>query len=1141
MNNGDQSAAQLTYVRLDNLGAGVFQAYRGTGPDDNNITWTPLMDGMMMPQTQTNANLVGQTLQVGVAAGAIGALPGASALWDWVEIQTTTQTYRDDFSYTRNFGVDGVLGFNPAATTGGAIWNNIVNGAAGGINTQSGPNLGRCLTCTWNVNGSGDFNGLNNWTPSLLFGPGGNDVTALFGTALVASPATVYTNSAVTLKQIDFDNAGTYVLGGPGSFTLDADIGSAAINVLQGAHEIQTELILNDNVTATAAAGATLNINASVVLNGLTFTTAGAGIISLNNGTIAVGPGAGSGALVNDGNLSGLGSVGGDFTQTDGGSLAVEVGGGVAQVLGDAALDGTLNISLADGFTPTVGQSYTVLTAGSVIDSGLSLSGAAASLFSLEVGPGSVSLVAVGVPEPATMLLASLGLALGAFLRRNRRPNRRCVGERQRMYRFFCALAVFFVVGSSATRADVLLFGPAEEPVTYRDEFSAFFDYGHGGGTAAVGTITSSLGGPNKSWTATHNPTTGGDPLQGPAFEAPFVANGNDSQGAAHPNSLWIEDFVFHPNTDLSLGMGWEGNKTSGPVPYVNVRAEDSFDAVIKINSQTAGNWSYASILARRAGPGVGRTVGDMLEPTERFVTMGSFRADAALPNDATLLTQNILELDNTDPTPEEAEMNTGPATVGLPLWVRMSKNGGQLQSFTSLDGVNWTLRNTVFNTDLNIMGELLEVGPTFTLHNGSPVPAPGIAEGAEFDFFEITVRKTERPLDATWAPAAANASGNWNTAANWTSMSLAQAPDANSTDVTLGDANAGPATIFNNRATPNIVRSLTFSSPNPYAISGAGGITLEPDPQSLIDVDQTYINVQSGSHQIDVDLAISAAALADNRITAAAGAQLDINNTFNLNGKTVNIQGAGRVNINNNIDLANGTVFIAGGNLGGSGRINGPLTNGSATIPGGTVNPGTSVGTLTVEGIFNQAATGTTNIELGGTAAGQFDKLISTSAMIVNGKIDVSLVNGFVPAVGNLFEIFTAVSNINVPALATTLVAADEPFYQLILTNSGAIHKLELRVDVVPPVGLLGDYNEDDVVDAADYVIWRKNGTNPLPNDNGLTTATQRYNLWRASFGDTSPGSGSGIAQSAVPEPGSAALAALGLAALLSITRRRS
>jgi hypothetical protein len=77
----------------------------------------------------------------------------------------------------------------------------------------------------------------------------------------------------------------------------------------------------------------------------------------------------------------------------------------------------------------------------------------------------------------------------------------------------------------------------------------------------------------------------------------------------------------------------------------------------------------------------------------------------------------------------------------------------------------------------------------------------------------------------------------------------------------------------------------------------------------------------------------------------------------------------------------------------------------------------------------------------------------------------------------------------------------------------------------VTEPEGLLGDFNEDGKVDAADYVVWRKNETanNSLPNDGGAATQAARFDLWRANFGEmTMPGGGAG---GAVPEPCSAAL----------------
>jgi hypothetical protein len=86
--------------------------------------------------------------------------------------------------------------------------------------------------------------------------------------------------------------------------------------------------------------------------------------------------------------------------------------------------------------------------------------------------------------------------------------------------------------------------------------------------------------------------------------------------------------------------------------------------------------------------------------------------------------------------------------------------------------------------------------------------------------------------------------------------------------------------------------------------------------------------------------------------------------------------------------------------------------------------------------------------------------------------------------------------------------------------------------------LGLAGDFNEDDKVDAADYVVWRKNGANPLPNDNGLATSAERFDLWRANFGNMAPGSGSGVG--AVPEPSAIVLVLLGAIGLM-VGRRRS
>lgn len=93
------------------------------------------------------------------------------------------------------------------------------------------------------------------------------------------------------------------------------------------------------------------------------------------------------------------------------------------------------------------------------------------------------------------------------------------------------------------------------------------------------------------------------------------------------------------------------------------------------------------------------------------------------------------------------------------------------------------------------------------------------------------------------------------------------------------------------------------------------------------------------------------------------------------------------------------------------------------------------------------------------------------------------------------------------------------------------------------PGGGLPGDYNNNNVVDAADFALWRNSVGQAitLPNDSTPGSVTQAdYEVWRANFGRTPPGSGAGAAfGTAVPEPASCWLAFI--AVLAPIARRRA
>ncbi|MEX0610876.1 MAG: hypothetical protein WD229_02040 [Pirellulales bacterium] len=104
------------------------------------------------------------------------------------------------------------------------------------------------------------------------------------------------------------------------------------------------------------------------------------------------------------------------------------------------------------------------------------------------------------------------------------------------------------------------------------------------------------------------------------------------------------------------------------------------------------------------------------------------------------------------------------------------------------------------------------------------------------------------------------------------------------------------------------------------------------------------------------------------------------------------------------------------------------------------------------------------------------------------------------------------------------------------------------VRVGTGPVIVVPGDYNDNGTVDGADYVVWRKNQGGPGGSasvgdsepDGDVDDAD--YAFWRDRFGNPTPGSGSGLGNSAVPEPTTAVLlpwAAGALFAAVGVRRR--
>jgi hypothetical protein len=219
-------------------------------------------------------------------------------------------------------------------------------------------------------------------------------------------------------------------------------------------------------------------------------------------------------------------------------------------------------------------------------------------------------------------------------------------------------------------------------------------------------------------------------------------------------------------------------------------------------------------------------------------------------------------------------------------------------------------------------------------------------------------------------------------------------------------------------------------------------------------------------------------------------------------------------------------TVFF--GDVSGSGNFTG---TGTVNFEG-DLSPGSSPATVTFAGDVTLGADSVLKIELGGTLPGtQYDQLNVAGDLKLDGRLEVSFINGFTPAAGQTFD-FLIGGNVSGAFSSLTLPTLPSLTWDTSQLTSGVLSLMHASV--------AGDYNQDGAVDAADYVVWRNNlgsGTS-LPNDDTPGVGPDDYNRWRSHFGQTA-GSGAVIPSTAslsaaVPEPSTAMLLILTAASAL-------
>jgi len=128
---------------------------------------------------------------------------------------------------------------------------------------------------------------------------------------------------------------------------------------------------------------------------------------------------------------------------------------------------------------------------------------------------------------------------------------------------------------------------------------------------------------------------------------------------------------------------------------------------------------------------------------------------------------------------------------------------------------------------------------------------------------------------------------------------------------------------------------------------------------------------------------------------TAITGT-LSVPSNYNQSGGTTNVTG---------ILNTTGGANVTGGSVFGIGTITGNID-----LTGGLLSPGAATkkaGELTVKGTYAQSGAGAFDVDLGGTKAGtQYDVLDITSTATLGGVLNVDLISGFKPTVGETFDV---------------------------------------------------------------------------------------------------------------------------------------
>ena len=294
-------------------------------------------------------------------------------------------------------------------------------------------------------------------------------------------------------------------------------------------------------------------------------------------------------------------------------------------------------------------------------------------------------------------------------------------------------------------------------------------------------------------------------------------------------------------------------------------------------------------------------------------------------------------------------------------------------------------------------------------------VKAPVVGQGGEWHIDPFNIEIIAGGPDAGVMVAGGNAVTSNETGAHIAASTIVDQLNAG-TNVSITTGTGNPATdLVHGDITVSSAIAKTSGTDAALTLNANNNIIINADITSSsnkldLNLNSNYQNnypADNHAVQLNANLALNGGALA---VSQSGGAN---NGTLNIAGGTTSLTGGSTIN-------AAAVNVQAGGTLAGAGTLElggtGTLTNNGIV----TLGTATGYGRVTVRGNYTQGSTGVLNVKLGDSDG--FDVLAVETAANINGRLNVTGINSYVPTAGATFNVVTAAGPGNAGTFSTVI-----------------------------------------------------------------------------------------------------------------------